>query len=176
MAQATGSELIVSPFSSLTKAVSLPLHLSCFDAACTGNWENHFSSFMNTISYFLNWSRLSFLNTGIQIRKQEKKKDEKNLQNVSTNECHLIYSPSDPAFPNFWFLLGGLSWVQCPGLPWPVGSQLECSSFQIVSLSSCKPTMSHMATVPGILPLKDGRGDVFWLTDKKKKKSLDSFT
>ena len=61
--------------------------------------------------------------------------------------------------------------MQCPGLPWPVDSQLECSSFQIVSLPSCKPTMSHMATVPGILPLKDGRGDVFWLTDKKKKES-----
>ena len=173
MAQATGSELIINHFSSLTNAMSLPLHLSCFVAACPGNWENNFSSFMNTISYFLNWSRFSFPNTGIQIRKQ-KKRDEKNLQNVSTNEYHLIYSPSDPAFPNFYFLLRGLSWVQCPGLPWPVDSQLECSSFQIVSLPSWKPTMSHMVNVLRIFPLKDARGDVYWLTEKKK--SLDSFT
>lgn len=63
--------------------------------------------------------------------------------------------------------LEGLGRVRCPGLTRTCHSQPEGSSSHIVSLASCKPTMSYMGTMPGIFPLKDAQR---WCILIKRKK------
>lgn len=113
---------------------------------------------MNTISYFLNLSRFSFSNTGIQIRKQkEKKKDEKNLQNLSTNEYHLMCSPSVPTSLNFHLLLEGLSWAQCPGLPRPRSQPARALLFPNCISGKLQTHYVSRGNCTGNFPLKDAR-------------------
>lgn len=103
------------------------------------------------------FSRSSFSNPGTPIReeREKKKKQMKRIYNIlSPNECHWICPPTIPTSFDSGSPEQGCGALGFHGARWTCHSQPEGLSSQIVSLASCKPTVSYTATVSGISPWK----------------------